>query len=106
MWDKQDKEGNRRMTTPSIFDDIATELPARPRARAKRHSHGGTYMQTRVNTKVLAGSFAVLIVGNYLWLAFAISEGIYSMCVTGVLFGGMNAVSLYRWRKKNRSELA
>ena len=59
----------------------------------------GTAMQTRTNTKILAASFAVLFIGNILWMTFAILNDIYSMVVTGVLFGTMNAVALYRWRR-------
>jgi len=60
----------------------------------------GTFMQTRASVSILKWSFIVLTIGNLLWLAFALHNNIYSMVITGVMFGAMNVVAFIRWRDK------
>jgi len=57
-------------------------------------------MQTRASVSILKWSFIVLTIGNLLWLAFALHNNIYSMVITGVMFGAMNVVAFIRWRDK------
>ena len=64
----------------------------------------GTYMQSRGKHRWLVYSFVVCLVGNVLWGVFAYLHGIWSMIVTGVVFGTLNIVAFVNWFRKWRCE--